>query len=129
MVVERSAGDDPGRGGPQWDGNVERTLLAGDRTLLAWYRTAFAANALAVGVGSIVPEVAKGTSPFYRGIGVLFAVLAVFAVLLGVWQYVLFRDSTGAPPSPWVKKRFAVGFGLLTAGLSLGIALLISTTG
>jgi putative membrane protein len=128
MAVERPDGGDPGRRGPKSDGNLERTLLAGDRTLLAWYRTAFAANALAVGIGKIVPEVANRASPFYEAIGVLFALMGVFAVLVGVWQYVAFRGSTGAPPSPWVQKRFIVGFGVLTAGLSLGTAVLIPMT-
>jgi len=105
---------------------AERTELADDRTLLAWYRTTFAAYALAVGLGGIVPVVAKSASSAYRVLGVIFAVLGAIAALVGVWHYLAFRERS---QQNRVSVRLIVGIGLITSLLGLVMAIVIALGG
>jgi uncharacterized membrane protein YidH (DUF202 family) len=63
---------------------TRRTRLAAERTLLAWWRTGFAALAVGIGVGRVVPELgdAKHTWP-YTTLGILFAIYGVALIWLG----------------------------------------------
>ncbi len=107
----------------------QRTALADDRTLLAWYRTAFASYALAVGLGSIVPVVAKNASSAYRVLGVLSALLGCFAALGGVWHHVVFRERIGSSRLNRISLRFIVGIGIVISLLGIVLATVICLGG
>jgi uncharacterized membrane protein YidH (DUF202 family) len=61
---------------------TRRTYLALERTVLAWWRTGFAAIALALAVGRLLPEVAKLPRGPFLALGVGYGVLAL--ALMGV---------------------------------------------
>src|SRR5438132_36598 len=56
-------GDEPGEG-------LRRTWLASERTYLAWLRTGFAAFAVSLGVGKVVPALTGGAQWPYAVLGV-----------------------------------------------------------
>jgi uncharacterized membrane protein YidH (DUF202 family) len=101
-----------------------RTSLADDRTLLAWYRTAFGADALAIGVGRVVPQLAGSTGVSYTVFGVLFAVLGASAPLGGAREYLFTLERQRGAQS--AGRHFIVMFGLLSTFLSLGLAVLLA---
>jgi putative membrane protein len=68
--------DEPGEG-------TRRTRLANERTYLAWWRTGFAAFAVSIGAGRLVPAVAGGPQALYSVVGVLFALLGIVVILYG----------------------------------------------
>jgi putative membrane protein len=65
---------------------TRRTRLATERTYLAWWRTGFAAFAVSVGSGRLVPAVAGGPQALYSLDGVVFAVLGLILVGYGRWR-------------------------------------------
>ncbi len=89
MTARRDPQPGPAHPDQRSEEALERTLLADDRTLLAWYRAAFGAYALAVGLGSVLPSVSQHASSFYKVIGVAFAVLGAIAPLAGSWSCVV----------------------------------------
>jgi len=62
---------------------TRRTYLAQERTLLAWWRTALGTVAVAVAIGSALPELAHLPAGPYVALGVGYAVLSIWFVLLG----------------------------------------------
>jgi len=81
--------DDEPPGGGRFDEHgdaTRRTRLATERTYLAWWRTGFAAFAVSVGAGRLVPAIAGGPQALYSLLGVLFAVLGLILVLYGRWR-------------------------------------------
>jgi len=61
-----------------------RFSLANERTYLAWWRTGFAAFAVSLGAGKIVPSLAKETRWPYTVLGAGFAVLGLVLVGYGL---------------------------------------------
>jgi inner membrane protein YidH len=99
-----------------------RTRLANERTYLAWWRTGLATMAVSLGVGRLLPAVAKGTTWPYAALGVAFALLGVTLVAYG---FIRLRDverhiarGSYAPPHD----RFM--FFITAAGVILGILLI-----
>ena len=66
---------------------TRRTRLANERTFLAWWRTSLGCQALAVGVGRVLPEVADGPHWPYVVFGALLAVLGAMLGLIGWWRH------------------------------------------
>jgi uncharacterized membrane protein YidH (DUF202 family) len=64
-----------------------RTYLAQERTLLAWWRTAFAALAVALAVGRLLPEIAHLPKVPFLVLGVGYGVLALGFVLFGLFRH------------------------------------------
>lgn len=62
---------------------TRRTRLANERTYLAWWRTGLTALAVCVGVGRLVPVIAKGTRWPYEALGVGYGILGVAFVAAG----------------------------------------------
>jgi putative membrane protein len=60
---------------------TRRTRLANERTYLAWWRTGLTALAVCVGVGRLVPVVAKGSHWPYEALGVGYGVLGAAFIL------------------------------------------------
>lgn len=109
---------------PQPGESQQRTKLAGDRTLLAWLRTAFAAYAVAIGAGALLPKLTDTGSIPYRIIGVAFALVGLFAVALGLAQYLLPLDDCSPSRRPGV--RLNVVFGVVVGVLGVAIAVVIA---
>jgi putative membrane protein len=91
---------------------TRRTRLANERTYLAWWRTSLAAVAVAVGVGRIVPGIAKTTAWPYELLGAGYGVLAVAFLF---FAYARTRDVETALSSG--------GFAPLSQRVMLGLAL------
>jgi len=86
-----SVGDDGidphrGTGEAAFADPTRRTYLAQERTLLAWWRTALGTVAVAVAIGSILPKLAHLPPAPYVGLGVGYAVLSIWFVLLGAYR-------------------------------------------
>ena len=63
---------------------TRRTWLANERTWLAWVRTGLTCTAVALGVGKVVPDLAKAGHRWpYTVLGVGYAVLGALLVLYG----------------------------------------------
>src|SRR4051794_2211496 len=62
---------------------TRRTRLANERTYLAWWRTGLAALAVCVGVGRLVPAVAKGSNWPYVTLGVGYGLLGLGFLVAG----------------------------------------------
>jgi putative membrane protein len=62
---------------------TRRTRLANERTYLAWWRTGLTALAVCVGVGRLVPVVAKGTRWPYEALGVGYGILGIAFLAAG----------------------------------------------
>ncbi len=65
---------------------TRRTYLAQERTLLAWWRTAFGTLGLAIAIGSILPKLTNLPKGPFIGLGVGYAVLSIWFVLLGAYR-------------------------------------------
>jgi len=66
---------------------TRRTFLAQERTLLSWWRTAFAAIAVALAVGRLVPEIAHLPKVPFLVLGAGWGVLAVGLVCFGLVRH------------------------------------------
>ena len=100
---------------------TRRTRLANERTYLAWWRTALTALAVCVGVGRLVPVVAKGSHWPYELLGAGYGVLGLGFVVAG---YRRTREIERALDDG----RFApLNSVLLTALTAAGIVLAIAT--
>ena len=77
----------PGRSEPQADNQfgdpTRRTYLAAERTLLAWWRTGLATIAVSLGIGRLLPAVAKVPRTPYLWLGAGFGILALALMLFG----------------------------------------------
>jgi uncharacterized membrane protein YidH (DUF202 family) len=66
------------------DGDLMRTRLANERTQLAWWRTGFAAIAVALATGRLLPELAHSKNQWpYTLVGVGFALFGIAVIALG----------------------------------------------
>jgi uncharacterized membrane protein YidH (DUF202 family) len=102
---------------------TRRTRLATERTYLAWWRTGFAAFAVSIGSGRLVPAIAGGPQALYSLVGVLFAVLGVILVIYGRWRAKEVDEAVSAGRYRRADERVLT----LTAGLaSVGGVLLIA---
>jgi uncharacterized membrane protein YidH (DUF202 family) len=87
-MASRHRDSEPPQGGrfdEQGDA-TRRTRLATERTYLAWWRTGFAAFAVSVASGRLVPAIAGGPQDLYSLAGVLFAVIGLILVAYGRWR-------------------------------------------
>jgi len=118
------------RGAPDPDGADrrtelagERTSLAGERTMLAWWRTGLTAIAVALGVGRLLPELAKHRAHWpYVVLGIGFALYGIGMFLLGTRRMGVFARTARAAGKPSVDDRLLVA--VMGGGVILGIATL-----
>ena len=105
---------------------ARRTSLAAERTLLAWVRTGLAATAVALGVGRVVPEVAKTSHEWpYIVVGAGYALLGAACVLFGFQRQRALAAvvASGGFVSP--AGRAVAAFAVAGAGLALATMLLV----
>jgi putative membrane protein len=117
---ESSTRDDrPSRSGDS--GAERRTHLAGERTELAWWRTGLTAIAVALGVGRVLPDLARNpTSWPYELIGVGFALYGIVLIGYGTRRARELEQELGAPRPSRASNRILP---LLTAvGMLLGLS-------
>ena len=86
--------------------------LVGEHTYLSWWRTSLATLAVALGIGTVLPDlVTTGSAWPYLVVGIVWALLAVgMAVYGAVRQRALHKvaDTDGVlPPHPLVVNIFA----------------------
>ncbi len=103
-----------------------RTRLANERTYLAWLRSAFAAFAVSLGAGKVVPALTKGTRWPFTILGVGFALVGIGLVVYGLLreQAVERAIASGAYAKP--NEKIVTGLAV-TIGL-LGVVLLVIVT-
>ena len=101
---------------------TRRTYLAQERTLLAWWRTALGTLAVAVAIGSILPKLAHLPKGPFVALGVGYAVLSIWFVLLGAYRQ---RANTHA----FAERRFTGLRGGMVAALSVYMTALVVATG
>src|SRR6476660_9448513 len=102
---------------------TRRTRLANERTYLAWWRTGLTALAVAVGIGRIVPEVAKTTRWPYELLGVGYGALGVAFIAAGFTRTREIEralDTGGFAPL-----RSGVLVAFTAAGIVLGVATVV----
>jgi putative membrane protein len=107
---------------------TRRTRLANERTFLAWWRTALGTEGLALASGKVVPEITKGATWPYIGLGVLLALLGAGLALCGWWRYAtvdraLHGGEEAAAPE-WLVA--VLGAMLGAAGLFLAILVIVA---
>ena len=100
---------------------TRRTWLANERTWLAWVRTGLTCTAVALGVGKVVPDLAKAGHRWpYTVLGVGYAVLGALLVLYGFQRRgevdAAIRAGRYASPNPGAVAAFAALATLLGAG-------------
>jgi putative membrane protein len=100
---------------------TRRTWLANERTWLAWVRTGLTSTAVALGVGKIVPDLAKAEHRWpYTALGVGYAVLGALLVLYGFQRRTevdeAIRHGRYVSPHPHAVAAFAALAALLGAG-------------
>lgn len=128
--------NDPHSGDAAIDGQLteltvigtRRTRLANERTYLAWWRSGFAAFAVGLAAGKVVPALTKGATWPYTVFGSAFALLGVGFVGYGLLRqravdHAISRGEYVAPNERVVILLALVGM-LLGVGL---LALLVST--
>jgi putative membrane protein len=69
---------------PQTVDATRRTHLANERTYLAWWRSGLTSIALAIGVGSVIPEIVPGSTWPWAALGTAFGVLGILVVVFGI---------------------------------------------
>lgn len=112
--------DPPSAGAVPGDG-TRRTRLADERTYLAWWRTGFAAFAVSLGAGKIVPSITKQPRWPYTILGAGFALLGLGFVAYGLMRQrqveVAIARGTFVPPNDVLLAVMAAASMLLGVGL------------
>lgn len=116
----------PTEPGEPHDSAPRRTYLAAERTQLAWWRTGFAAIAVALAVGRVVPELSEpSTSWPYVALGVAFAVYGVLAIIYGSHRMRAYERGLEIPPQFAASDRMLAAMTIFGALLGLAIVALI----
>jgi putative membrane protein len=102
---------------------TRRTRLANERTYLAWWRTSLAAVAVAVGVGRIVPGIAKTTAWPYELLGAGYGALAVAFLVLAYARTREVERALGSGSFAPLSQRVMVG--LAAGGIVLAVATVV----
>lgn len=74
---------EPDAGEPEVADSSRRTSMAAERTWLAWWRTGFAATAVAIAVGRVLPGFAGGARWPLELLGLGYGTLAIAILLIG----------------------------------------------
>jgi uncharacterized membrane protein YidH (DUF202 family) len=111
------------RPGDELGEGLRRTWLASERTYLTWLRTGFAALAVGLGVGKVVPALTGGAQWPYAVLGVAFALLGVGLVGYGALRQTLVGGTIRRGEYVEVDGRVVVG--LAAAMIVLGIVLAV----
>jgi putative membrane protein len=106
------------------DSAPRRTWLAAERTYLAWLRTAFAALALAIAVGRLLPALVDVSHVAFALVGAAYGVFGVVLLALGAYRTQRVRGALVAnrplPTDAWtVWVLTVVGFVLAIATIAL----------
>jgi putative membrane protein len=114
-ITEPQQSDKPGDG-------TRRTHLADERTYLAWLRSGFAAFAVSLGAGKVLPALTRGSRWPYTVLGVGFAVVGVAFVVCGLVRQRTVDDAISRGEYVRLDEKIAAGLAV-TIGL-LGLVLL-----
>lgn len=99
-----------------------RTLLANERTYLAWWRTGLTTLTVALAAARVVPELSDATTTWpYTAMGVAFAVIGVFCVVLGERRRR--AVSRAVRRGEFAELSDSLGLLLTTAAAVLGVAM------
>jgi putative membrane protein len=102
---------------------TRRTRLANERTYLAWLRSGFAAFAVSLGAGKVVPALTKSARWPYTILGAGFALVGIGLVLYGLRrQQAVERAISGGS---YVKPNEKVVAALAVTIVLLGVVLLV----
>ena len=103
---------------------MSRTHLAEERTYLAWLRSGFAAFAVSLGAGKIVPALTGATRWPYIVLGVGFALVGVAFVLCGIARQRAVDRAIAR--GEYVQLNEEAAAGLAVAIVLLGLSLLVA---
>jgi inner membrane protein YidH len=102
------------------NGDLERTLLASERTYLAWWRTGVAALAAGFAVGRIVPEVVDGTDWPYIALGAGLVAAGLVAIVYGLARWRELDEALREGRQPRTAGKVILA--MTAIGLAIGLA-------
>ena len=108
------------------DSAPRRTWLAAERTYLAWLRTAFAALALAIAVGRLLPALVDVSHVAFALVGAAYGVFGVLVLAIGAYRTQRVRGALAAnrplPTDMWTVWLLTV-LGLILAVATIALIL------
>ena len=104
---------------------TRRTYFAEERTLLAWWRSGLAALGVALGVGRVVPALAKAPRGPFVALGAGYAVLGLIFVVYGSVRQRMQEDALAAGRFRSLDRGVVVALTALLAALSLATIVLV----
>ena len=108
------------------DDASRRTWLAHERTLLAWWRTSFAAIAVALAVGRLLPSVLDVAATPFVILGVGFGLVAIALVVYGAVHHRAVQRDLQAGRAPRVDDRAFLAFTVVICLLLVGTTVLLA---
>jgi inner membrane protein YidH len=126
MSDPREASPDPPKSEASMDDASRRTWLAHERTLLAWWRTSFAAIAVALAVGRLLPSVLDVSATPFVILGVGFGLVAIALVVYGAVHHRAVQRDLQAGRAPRVDDRAFLAFTVVICLLLVGTTVLLA---
>jgi putative membrane protein len=108
------------------DDGTRRTLLANERTYLAWLRSGFAAFAVGLGAGKVIPALTKADRWPYTVLGGGFALIGIGLVIYGLARKRAVESGILRGVDARTDQRVVAG--LSVAVVFLGVVLLVIIT-
>jgi putative membrane protein len=106
---------------------TRRTRLANERTYLAWWRTALTSLAVCIGVGRLVPVVAKGPRWPYELLGVGYGLLGFAFVVCAFTRTRAIDDAIAAGAFAPLPRRLMLALTIAGGILSAATVLVLLT--
>ena len=111
---------EPCQGDKSGDG-TRRTHLADERTYLAWLRSGFAAFAVSLGAGKVLPALTHSSRWPYTILGVGFAVVGVSFVVCGLARQRTVDEAISRGEYVRLDEKIAAGLAVTIVILGLGL--------
>jgi putative membrane protein len=118
ITSEPHGSDKPGDG-------TRRTHLADERTYLAWLRSGFAAFAVSLGAGKVLPALTHTSRWPYTVLGVGFALVGVALVLCGVARQRAVDEAISRGGYIRLDEKVATGLAVTIALLGLALVVVV----
>jgi uncharacterized membrane protein YidH (DUF202 family) len=104
---------------------TRRTYFAEERTLLSWWRSGLTALGVALGVGRVVPSLAKAPRGPFVALGAGYAVLGLIFVVYGSVRQRMQEDALAAGSYRSLDRGVVVALTALLAALAVATIVLV----